>query len=199
MRYNIITIEREYASGGREVGEKLAAKLGIPCYNQQILTKAAAKLNLQPEQLAKTEERITGSLLFGLVALANATSGMSTDFIPLEQQLIAAESSVIEELSLHPCVIIGRSATATLQDKQNVFKVFIHADNSTRMERAINVYHDDAKQAESVLQRNDKRRSNYFKAATNLGWKDPDLYHMFLNGGKLGIEQTVDILYMSVK
>ena len=195
MSYNVIAIEREYASGGLEVGEKLAGKLGVPCYNRQILDKAAVKLKLPSERLSKVEESISGSLLFGLAAFANAASGEWTELMSVEQRLIAAETSVIRELALQPCVIIGRSAAAILKDRQSVLKAFIHADNEARAERAVSAYHIDPKQAESVLQWNDKRRSNYFKAAANLSWKDADLYHAFLNCGMLGIERTADILY----
>jgi len=86
-----------------------------------------------------------------------------------------------------------------LKDKDNVLKVFIHSDYQARIDRAINVYDVEPKQAESVLRRYDKRRSNYFKVTTNVEWKDTNTYHMCLNSEKLGIDQVVDILYQAVK
>ncbi|MGL6201698.1 MAG: AAA family ATPase [Lachnospiraceae bacterium] len=196
MRYSVIAIEREYASGGREIGEKLAEKLGIPCYQQEILEKAAAKLNLPPEQLLNAEEKMTGSLLFGLIAFANATSGTETDFLTIEQKLAIAEADVIRDLAMSPCVIIGRGASAILKDEDNVLRVFIHADYKARIDRAVHIYGIDPNQAESVLHRYDKRRSNYFKVTTNMGWKAAEIYHLFLDSDKLGIDMVTNILYM---
>ena len=195
MRYRIIAIEREYASGGSEIGKKLAAKLGIPCYGQEILERVAAKLDMPAHQLAQIEERATSSLLFGLAAYANVFSGKETSLLGIEQKLALAEADVIRNLSVNPCVLVGRRAAALLKDKNNTFRIFIHADFSARMERAVSVYGIDRKQAEATLHRHDKRRANYFKATTEKAWKDPDMYHMFLNSSRLGIDAVVDILY----
>lgn len=198
MRYRVITIEREYASGGSETGEKLSEKLGIPCYGHEILEQAAVKLDMPPERLLEIEEKMTGSFLYGLTAFATFTSGADTDILTLEHRLTAAEAEVIKNFSVSPCIIVGRGGAAILKDKPNVLKVFIHADKNTRTDRAVNIYGIDPKQAESVLHRFDKRRANYFKAATNSGWKDADMYHMFLNSGKFSIDTIVDIIYSAV-
>jgi cytidylate kinase len=196
MRYSVIAIEREYASGGLEIGEKLADRLGIPCYGQKILEMAAENLNMPIEQLREVEEGINGSLLFGLVAFANLISGQELDLLRLEQKLAISEAEVVRQLSVNPCVLIGRGAAALLNDNKKALKVFIHADNHTRIERAIAIYGLAPNQAESSLQYHDKRRANYHKATTEKGWKDPDIYHIFLNSGQLGIERVVDILEM---
>ena len=198
MRYNIVAIEREYASGGREIGDKLAEKVEIPCYGEEILEMAAKKLNMPHNQLREAEESITGNVLFGLAAYANLTSGQDLDLLKLEQKLAITETEIIRGLSVNPCVLIGRAASALLNNK-NVLRVFIHADHRTRIDRAISTYGIDPKQAESVLQRYDKRRANYFKATTEKGWKYPDIYHMSLNSGLLGIGQVVDILYTTIE
>jgi cytidylate kinase len=195
MKYNVIAIEREYASGGREIGEKLAIRMEIPCYNQEILEKAAVKLNLPAESLTDAEEKITGSLLYNMSALTNLRTTKETDYFSLEQRLAYAEIGVIKNLTINPCVVIGRGAAALLKDKVNVLKVFIHADHEARIERAVNVYGIESKQSESILRRFDKRRAAFFKATTSTEWKDADIYHMFLNSGKLGIDPAVDVLY----
>ena len=199
MAYSVIAIEREYASGGREVGEKLAAKLKIPCYGQEILEKAAAKLKLPLESLTDAEENMTGSFLYGLVALTNISSGKETDYLSLEQRLSGVEDEVIREMAKERCVIVGRAASALLADKKNVLKVFVHADYTARVNRAASKYGVDKKQAGAVLRRQDKRRANYFKVATGLEWKDGDIYHIFLNSGKIGIDNVVEILYGMAK
>ena len=199
MRYSVIAIEREYASGGLEIGEKLAERLGIPCYGQEILERAAVKLRLPPERLADAEEKITGSLLYSLVAFASIPADANPEYLSLEQKLALTEANIIKDLALSPCVIIGRAAAALLKDKMNTIKVFIHADYGARMDRAVNVYRLEPRQAESALRRFDKRRAAFFRAVTSSEWKDPDLYHITLNSGKLGIYQTADVLYMAVK
>ena len=196
MRYSVIAIEREYASGGLEIGEKLSEKLGIPCYGQEILVRAASKLNLTPTDLIDAEENMTGSFLYNLVAFAR--SPVDADAAPLEQKLAVAEAEIIKNLSASPCVIVGRGAAALLKDRKNALRVFIHADHDTRIDRTVKVYGDDPRQAEAILRRFDKRRATFFKATTNMEWKDNDLYHLVLNSGRLGIEKVVDILYKAV-
>jgi len=199
MQYNVTAIEREYASGGSEIGEKLAAKLGVPCYGQEILEKAAAKLNMPSRQLSELEENMTGSLLFSLVAFSNVVSGKEADFLNIEQKLAIAETEVIRVLAMNPCVIVGRGVSALLKDSNKALKVFIHADYNARIERAVNLYKVDSKNSESVIRNYDKRRANYFRATTGTEWRNPDIYHMLLNSTKLGIDSIVDILYTTVK
>ena len=197
-RYSVIAIEREFASGGSEIGGKLAEKLGFPLYGQEILEKAAEKLNLPVKYLSQIEESMKGSLLYSLAAFANVSSGNETDLLMLEQKLAFTEADIIRNLAMNPCVIIGRGAAALLKDRANALRVFIHADNNTRKDRAINVYGIDPKQSESILRRNDKRRANYFVATTEREWKDADVYHLFLNSGLLGIDPAVNILCAAV-
>lgn len=197
MKYSVIAIEREYASGGREIGEKLAERLGIPCYGYEILEKAAVKTGLPLQELAALEESITGSLLYSLSMFADITSGRDVGMTSA-QQLALAESDIVRELAFSPCVIIGRGSAGLLHDRANVLKAFVHADVDVRIQRAIDVYGIDPKQAESALRRCDKRRTGYFRAATSLAWSDASIYHLFLNSGKLGIDAAVDILYAAV-
>ena len=196
--YSVIAIEREYASGGREISAKLAERLNLPLYGQEILEQAADKMNLPVKYLGEIEESIRGSLLFTLATFANYTSGNETDLLMLEQKLAFAEAEVIRNFALKPCVILGRGAAALLKDKANTFRVFIHADYASRKERAIGVYGVDPNSAEPALRRNDKRRANYFAATTEKEWKDADIYHLFINSGLLGVDRAVDLLYAAV-
>lgn len=198
MRYRVITIEREYASGGREIGEQLAQKLGIPCYGQEVLEKAAANINLPVKDLHALEERMTGTLLYSMSLFADMISGKNIE-LTIEQKLAIAESEIIKELSATPCVIIGRSSAGLFKEQKNVLKAFVYADVEQRIKRAVEIYEVDPKQAEAVLRRCDKRRMNYFKSITGAGWKNPEIYHLMLNSGKLGISGTVDMLYGAVK
>lgn len=193
VRYNVIAIEREYASGGREIGEKLADKLGIPCYGREILEKAADKIGMSIHELSQLEESMTGSLLFSLNMLANFTAGRGAD-LTWTQKLALAEADIVRDLSLNPCVIIGRSAAGLLSDKDRALKVFIHADYDARIKRAVEIYGIDPNQADSELRHKDRHRANYFKTITGLEWKDLNAYHMVLNSGKFGIDAVVDII-----
>lgn len=198
MKYSVIAIEREYGSGGREIGEKLAEKLQIPCYGQEILERAADKLGQPIEELRALEESMTGGLLFSLNMLASITSGRGAE-LTNAQKLAIAEADIIRDLSINPCVIIGRSAAGLLRDNDNTLKVFIYSDLSARINRAVKSYRLAPEQAEPVLRRFDRRRANYFKAAAGISWHDANTYHMFLNSGKLGVDTVVNILYSAVK
>jgi len=198
MDFSVIAIEREYASGGREIAGKLAERLNLPLYGQEILEKAAGKLNLPVKYLSEIEESIRGSLLFTLATFANYTTGGEADLLMLEQKLAVAEAEVIREYALSPCVILGRGAAALLKDRANTLRVFIHADYDSRKERAVGAYGIELRLAESTLRRNDKRRANYFAATTEREWKDADIYHLFINSGALGIDRAVDLLCAAV-
>ena len=199
MRYPVVAIEREYASGGSEIGEKLAVKLGIPFYGQEILDLASEKLSVPSEYLADLEESITSSFFYNFGMFSKYISGEDFDVLTPEQRLTVIEAEIINTVSVSPCVIIGRGAAALLKDRASVLRVFIHADYKTRADRAISMYKVNPNQVESVLRHHDRRRATYFKVTTATEWKATAIYHMFLNSGMLGIDKTVDILYASVK
>ncbi len=194
MKYHLVAIEREYASGGSEIGEKLAEKLNIPCYGQEILFKAAEKMNLSPNELIAMEENLSGSLLNFLRILADVSSGKQAD-LSSDQKLMLVENNVIRDLAVEPCVIVGRSAAGLFKNQQRILKVFIHADDEMRVKRAVEYYGIDPHNALSVIRQYDKRRQNYFKFATGSDWRNSDVYHMVLNSAQLGIDKIVDILY----
>ena len=199
MSYSIIAIEREYASGGNEIAEKLAAKLGIPCYGHEILERASEKLQLPIERLTDAEENITGSFLYSIAAFSSAASGGSAEYLSLEQSLAFTEADIIRSLAYEPCVIVGRRACALLKDRTDTLRVLIYADKGARIDRAVEFYDVSPQQADAVLRRQDKRRANYLKVTTNTEWKDPDIYHIFLNSCRLGIDRVADILHMAAK
>lgn len=199
MSYRVVAIEREYASGGLEVGERLGKLLGLPCYGQEILKRAAAKLNVSPEAVRDMEENLTGSLLYSLAAMTSPTFGSRDSYLSPEQQLAVIEGDVIRSLAYEPCIIVGRGAAALLKNKANVLRVFIHGEPDFRAQRAVQNYGLDAAHTESLLHRYDKQRASYFKIMTKHDWKDTALYHLFLNSGLLGVEQAAHILERAYK
>ena len=121
MRYNVIAIEREYASGGREIGEALAKALGIPCHGRDIAQRTAKELGITESELDEMEERVTGSLLYSLAVFSDATSGRAAR-LPKPEQLAVTESGIVRELSGTPCVIVGRAAAGLFKDDPNVLR-----------------------------------------------------------------------------
>lgn len=204
MRYRIIAIEREYASGGQEIGSKLAEKLGVPCYGREILELAAKEKRVKPEYLESIEEKATGSLLYSMHMLASmtamakgnalASNTLGSNTLSSEAELFLAESEIIRKLTQTPAVIVGRCAADSLKERKDVLRVFIRANEETRRCRAIEYYHIEPNQARAVLKRADRRRAAYYKANTGNSWSDSRNYHMVLDSGLLGIDICVNIL-----
>ena len=198
MKYDVITIEREYASGGREIGQKLAQKLNIPYYGREILMMAAKEIGAEPEYVEHMDETAPNSLLFSLYAMSSTVPFDSAKVSP-ENALQQAESRIIKELaSKEPCVMIGRCAGAILRNRPNVLRVFVHADMEARRKRATEVYGLKKNPVDPVLRKYDKRRSNYYNFYSAQKWDSRQEYHMMLDSGRLGIDRCVDILAAAV-
>ena len=166
--YSIVTIEREYASGGKEIGQKVADALQIPLYNNEIVSMAAQKLHVDPEYVAHIEEQMTGSMLFNLAMSATSQLGIGTGR-SVSDQLFRAECEVIQNFAQQgSCVIVGRCADHVLRNRKDCLNVFIYADLKTRKERAIRQYGVDPSYVESTIKKNDKRRSAYYNVNTSL-------------------------------
>lgn len=194
MSFKSIAIEREYACGGTEIGEKLASRLDIPCYGKKILEIAAQRMNLDVEVLIELEERTTSSMIYSLYQVANLASG-NAKMLTKEQELSIIESEIIKELVLEgPCVIVGRSATGILREYPDVLKVYIYSDKEMRAQRAKEIYGIDESRVNSTLKRIDRRRNEYYRITTGSDWRDFKEYHIMLDSAKLGIDAVVSIL-----
>ena len=131
MKYHIITIEREYASGGNEIGQRTARRLEIPCYGQEVLERAAEQMNTIPERLLHLEESTSNSFLYSLSMAAKVAMG-ERDGLSEEGALYVTEERVIQEMALQgPCVIVGRCAGWILRERKDVLRVFIHGDRNS--------------------------------------------------------------------
>ncbi len=193
MRYNVIAIEREYASGGREIGEALAKALGIDCHGRDIALRAAEELGITETELDEMEERVTGSILYSLTVFTDVTAGRAAR-LPKPEQLAVTETGIVREVAKTPCVIIGRGATGLFKDDPSVLRVFLYADEAFRVKRATQIYGIEAARAPEVCRKFDRRRGNYFRFATHANWRDPMIYDVILNTGKIGIPRATDIL-----
>lgn len=193
MKYHVIAIEREFASGGQEVGAHIAERLGIPCYGREILKMAAEKTGTSIDYLESIEEKATGSVLYSMYVIASLTN-MSRGGMSSESELFLAESDIIRRLTQTPAVIVGRCAVDSLKDRKDVLRVFIHADAETRKRRAVEHYRIDPGVVDTILKKADKRRAGFYKANTGNNWTDLNQYHLVLDSGQLGIDKCVDIL-----
>lgn len=191
MKYHVIAIEREFASGGQEIGRRLAEQLNIPCYGREILQMAAEEMNVNLKSLEALEEKAAGSLLYSMYLLSNF-SGDRT--LSGEGRLFVKESEIINRLTQTPAVVVGRCAVHSLSDRDDVLRVFIRADRECRRKRAVETYETPEEQVEETLRRADRRRSGYYKVNTGKDWKDNRNYHLTLDSGALGMDKCVEIL-----
>lgn len=188
MSNRIITIEREYASGGREIGKIVAEKLGIPFYNREILEMAAERCGVSPHHLESVEEAAPKSFLYSLMLSSNPTRSIEEN-LPLSDKIYIIESQIIREIAdSGDCVIVGRCANYILSDNHDLFSVFIYSDKESRRRRAVDEYGIDEKKSYALLKKFDKRRETFYSVNTGGNWYDKENYSMCLNSGKLGIE-----------
>ena len=188
MKNRVITISREFGSGGRTIGKKVAEKLGIHCYDSEIIQKMTEETGFTPEYVKEAGEYAPGSFLSA--AFSNRTFGPTNEDILWEHQY-----KVITALAEKgPCVIVGRCADYILRDKADCLKVFIHADMAFRAKRIVEVYGERAQSPEERLRDKDKRRAAYHRFYTNMKWGHAQNYHLTLDSGVLGIDKCTEII-----
>lgn len=196
--YRIITIEREFGSGGSPIGESTAKALGVPCYGKEILEMAAREGNTTTEYIAHLEETTTGSLLYSMVAAGKAMLGEGNG-LAMSQSLFLLEAKIIQRLAEQgPCVLVGRCAGWVLRERKDVLSVFIHGDDESRMRRITESYGISPQKASPTLRAYDRRRSNFYHATTGMNWKEKAGYHLVLDSGLLGEPLCAAILQHTV-
>ncbi len=194
----VITIARQYGSGGREIGEKVAEMLGIPIFDKQLITDAAAKGNLNEEVIKKTDESAANSLLYTL-AMGSNVVGTSMHFgykMPINDKLFILQSEVIKSYAKEgSCIIIGRCSDYVLREEENVFRLFIYGDLEHRKER-VQSRHPELKSSQiiDVINKTDKRRASYYNFYTGNKWGRYDNYDMAINSSTLGIDETAELI-----
>ena len=194
----IITIARQYGSGGREIGERVAEILDIPMYDKELIKDAAAKGSLNEEVLRTTDESAANSLLYTL-AMGSNVLGATMQFgykMPLNDKLFILQSEVIREYAAAgSCVIIGRCADYVLRDEENVLKIFIYSNIETREKRIRERYPDiKSSQVLDVINKTDKRRASYYNFYTGNKWGKYDNYDLAINAATFGIEKTAELI-----
>ena len=199
----IITIARQFGSGGREIGERVAELLGFPIFDKQLITDAAAKGSLNEDVIKTAEESAANSLLYTL-AMGSNVLGTTMHFgykMPLNDRLFILQSEAIKDYaSQGSCVIIGRCADYVLRDEENVLRLFIYGDLDHRQERVAK-RHPEIKSSQiiDVINKTDKRRSTYYNFYTGNKWGKYDNYDIAINSSTLGIEGTAQIIAASAR
>ena len=194
MKKLIVTLSREYGSGGLEIGRALAEALGLPCYDKKLLSIAAEKSGFSEELLRQAESKATNSLLYSL-ATSLGVGAYGPDTLSLYDKMYLAQFDVIRQVAEEgSCVIVGRCADYVLRDQENCRHFFLHAPLEDRMNRAIKEYGDEPSNIKSVVLKHDKARANYYYHYTNQKWGDAKLDDMTLNTSSTGPEGAVKML-----
>ncbi len=193
----VITISRQYGSGGREIGQKIAKHYGIPFYDNELITRAAKESGFAEENFARAEDKATNSLLYSLAMGINVYGNQDFGFtgLSLDDRIFLAQSDVIRKVAEEgPCVIVGRCADYVLREKENVVNLFIKASMNFRLERVIKEYGEDPNKAADIIVKNDKRRANYYNYHVGEKWTDLNNYDLVVRSDFKGIDQSVDCI-----
>ena len=186
----IITISREFGSGGRTIGKGVAEKLGIPCYDHEVIEQLVERSGLAADYGTSQSEYAPNGSLFVNALNAGNFHGLSN-----QDKLWTMQRQIIEELGeKENCVIVGRCADYILRDRADCLKVFIHRDFQSRAERIVQVYGETEVPTEKRLKEKDKRRAAYYQFYTDQKWADLANYHIVLDSGVIGIEKCIDII-----
>lgn len=190
MKNRIITVSREFGSGGRTIGKQAAARLGIPCYDQELIEKVAVESGFTEEFIREKGEYAQHGGWF-----INALSDRSPQGLSTQDYIWTVQSKIILDLAEKgPCVVVGRCADYVLRDKADCLRVFVHADMEKRAERIVRLYGETAETPQKRLKDKDKRRAAYYRFYTDEEWGDVRRYHIALDSGALGIDVCTDIV-----
>ena len=204
MGKKIITISREYGSGGRQVGLTVAKKLGLEFYDKELIDAAAKEIGFPTEMVADREQRLTNSLLYNfamgtLYGIAYPREPKVSE-LPLTEQIYQAQKKAIEEAAKRgSCIFVGRCADYILKSRPDVLRVFIYADRDIRKRRAIEEYGEIEEYIDDFMYQTDKRRRIHYENYTNQKWGSRENYDLMLNSGDLGLDKCVELLCEAVK
>ena len=195
MAKRIITVSREFGSGGRFIGEEVAKKLGIAYYDKNIISQIAEKSGLAPEYIQESAELSPKKGLFAYALAGRDITGKS-----VEDMVYEAQRKVILELAdKEPCVIIGRNADYILKDRDDILNIFIHGDMPEKIQRITRLYKVKEQEAVKMMTDTDKRRMTNYNFYTEQKWGKASNYTLCLNSSQLGYENCEKIIMECVK
>lgn len=187
-RIKVITIGRQYCAGGSDIGKLTAQKLGIKCYDRELLDIAAEKSGISMKKILKYEESVLNPLL-------SPINLFGKENLSISEKIFAAETEVIMDIvSKEDCVIVGRCADFILKNKIKTLDVFIYSTMEKRIETAVGQHGILPDEAENRLKKYDKKRSDFYNSNTNKKWGDMNGYDMCLNSAKLGYDWCAEII-----
>lgn len=198
MENIVITIARQYGSGGKTIGKMVAERLGIPFYSRDILRLASEESGISEGLFGEADERIKKSALFRITRSIYEDGAIippdSDDFVSTKN-LFNYQAKIIKKLAeTESCVIVGRCADYVLRDYPNVMSVFVHADEKFCLERAMERNSMTAREMEKFIAKTDKYRGDYYKYYTGREWSDARNYDLCLDSGKLGFEKCMEAI-----
>lgn len=186
MGIPVITISREYGSGGREIGERLAKELDIPFFNKELILMAAKESGLSEEYIKKTEQMKATSFLYGLY--------MGAQQLPMNDQIFLVQSKIIRKVAKQgPCVIVGRCADYVLRERKDLLNVFIHAPLEFRAQRAKEKYEKEASNMQDFVKKKDKQRASFYNYFSQNKWGDARNYHLSISS-TYGVDYAVAVI-----
>ena len=195
MTKRIITISREFGSGGRFIGEEVAKKLGMAYYDKNVITEIAEKSGLSPEYIQENAELSPKKGLFAYALAGRDITGKSVEDIVYEAQ----RKVILELVEKEPCVIIGRNADFILKDRDDVLNVFIHGNMPEKMQRISRLYNVSGQEAVKMMADTDKRRLANYNFYTEQKWGKASNYTLCLNSSELGYDRCEAIIMECVK
>ncbi len=198
----VITIGRQFGSGGREIGEKLAQAYDIKYYDKELIARAAKESGFCEEILMNHDERPTNSFLYNLVIDTYSFGYNSSSFVdmPMSQKVFLAQFDTIKKIAEEgPCVIVGRCADYALEGRDNVLNLFIYADEDFRVRKIMEQYGMDESKARDNLIKKDKQRASYYNYYTNKKWGRAESYDLCINSSVLGIDGSVKLIKQFVE
>ncbi len=194
--HKIITITRQYGSGGHAVGEKLAEMLGIKCYDRDLITMAAEKSGMSEEALGNVDEKAASSLLYTLVMGSNMYHSTVDQFnVPINDKLFCLQSDIIREIAeKEDCIIVGRCADYVLAEHKACIKVFIYGDFDRRVQTVAKQKGISESEARDLVMKNDKRRANYYNYYSGHKWGKIENYDLAISTDHIGVDGAAKII-----
>ena len=198
----IITIGRQFGSGVREIGEKVAEYFGIKCYDKELLTRAAKESGFCEEMIQNHDERPTNSFLYNLVMDTYSFGYNASSFVdmPISHKIFLAQFDTIKKIANEgACVIVGRCADYALEDYDNCIHLFIYADEKTKVKRIMEKYQLTESKALDMINKKDKQRQSYYNYYSSKKWGRADSYDLCINSSVLDIDGTVKLITQYVE
>lgn len=193
---HIITIGRQFGSGGRELGKALADRLQIKYYDKELISIAAKESGYNPEIFEHVDERATNSLLYslsmGIYNLGNGYAPMRD--MPVNDQLYLLQHKIIRELAAEPCVIVGRCADYILRNNKNLLRLFVYANMEDRINNAVKIHGVPENKAESIIKKTDKTRANYYNFYSNQKWGAVENYDLCVNTSTISRDAAINMI-----